>query len=47
MTAVVRRMLRLGKHARYECVARPGEWCRAIGNHPGACAACPSKAAAR
>jgi hypothetical protein len=34
-----------GGHARSECLERPGEWCRGIGNHPGhpgRCDSCPT-----
>ena len=29
-------------HMRSECLERPGEWCRGIGNHAGRCDSCPT-----
>lgn len=32
-----------GKHPRYECVSRPGEWCQGITSRTGRCTACPTR----
>ena len=43
MTTLGMKRLTIGHHQRWECVSRPGQWCR-LEDGKGNCASCPLRA---